>query len=155
MAEERSRVQDEGINYGVFHNSLGYLLRRAQLRMFQQYQQTFADTGIKPTQFGVLELIAENPGLSQSAIAQALSIQRTNMVGLLDALQKRELIERRPSPQDRRTHALYLTDAGRELRNAMLADFVRIDESLLAIVGDENIAAMQEGLTRIIESEVP
>lgn len=155
MAEERSRVQDEGINYGVFHNSLGYLLRRAQLRMFQQYQQTFADTGIKPTQFGVLELIAENPGLSQSAIAQALSIQRTNMVGLLDALQKRKLIERRPSPQDRRTHALHLTDAGRELRNAMLADFVRIDDSLLDIVGDENIAAMQEGLTRIIESEVP
>lgn len=77
------------------------------------------------------------------------------MVGLLDALQKRKLIERRPSPQDRRTHALHLTDEGRALREAMLEDFVRIDHSLIELVGDENIAAMQEGLTRIIESEIP
>ncbi|MDO6460834.1 MarR family transcriptional regulator [Granulosicoccaceae sp. 1_MG-2023] len=154
MVSERSPGQDEAIDFGVLHNSLGYLLRRAQLRLFQQYQQTFAETAIRPTQFAVLELVAVNPGLSQSAVAQALSIQRTNMVGLLDALQKRKLIERRPSPQDRRTHALYLTDEGHSLRNSMLADFIRIDSSLVSVVGDENLSAMREGLSRIIDSDI-
>jgi DNA-binding MarR family transcriptional regulator len=97
-------------------NSLaGYLIRRAQLWVFNDLIETLAPLNISPVQYSVLTVISENPGLSQMALAHALKILRSGMVPLIDGLEQRGLVKRAPSATDRRSHALHLTDEGRVL----------------------------------------
>jgi DNA-binding MarR family transcriptional regulator len=72
------------------------VLRRAQLAVFQDFFMAFAPFDIRPAQYSVLTVIERNPGLTQSQVAEALGIKRTNFVGMLDALEARGLTERRP-----------------------------------------------------------
>jgi DNA-binding MarR family transcriptional regulator len=92
---------------------LGYLTRRAQLWIFQDFNKTLAPLEIRTAQYSVLTVIGANPGLSQMALAQALGIERARLVHLLDGLEARNLLERVPSTSDRRTHAMHLTSVGR------------------------------------------
>jgi DNA-binding MarR family transcriptional regulator len=106
---------DNALNFGVLPELIGYHLRRAQVHLFADFARTMAEAQMTPGQFGVISLIGANPGLSQSALARAVGIERSTMVAVIDALQGRGLVERRPSPVDRRSYALILTQKGAEL----------------------------------------
>ncbi len=119
------------IDYGPLEASIGYKLRRAQLAIFDELIGLFDEIGLTPGSFSVLLVIGRNPGLKQSQVSAALGIQRTNFVGLIDALERRGLAVRKPSEKDRRSHALHLTTAGRDLI-ARATELQRRHESILA-----------------------
>lgn len=102
------------IDYGVLPSLIGYNLRRAQLKVFQNFQSTMAPFDLTPGQFGVLVLICENEGLSQSDLGTALGIDRSTMVAVIDRLESRDFVVRAPSPNDRRSYALRLSDHGKK-----------------------------------------
>lgn len=96
---------------------LGYFLRRAQVSIFQQFKTHYADLQLRPVEFSILTLILNNPGRKQTEISHALGIKRANFVPIIDNLEGRGLVERRPSVEDRRANALYLTPAGTKFIN--------------------------------------
>ncbi len=110
------------INYSILDDAIGYHLRRAQLAVFHDFSETFATLGLRPADFSVVLIIAHNPGLKQSEVAEALGIQRANFVAIIDGLEARCLAERRKSDTDRRVQALYLTEQGK----AFYEDMIRI-----------------------------
>jgi len=81
----------KSIDLGPLPELIGYVLRRAQLAVFQDFFGAFAPFDVRPAQFSVLTIIERNPGLTQSQVAEALGIKRTNFVGMLDELEKRGL----------------------------------------------------------------
>jgi DNA-binding MarR family transcriptional regulator len=114
-ARQHSDKNADDIDFGVLPDLLGYHLRRAQIVMFNDFVKAMADVQITPGQFGVIAIINSNPGLTQSALARAVGIERSTMVAVIDALENRGLVERRPSPNDRRSYALVLSDKGAKL----------------------------------------
>src|SRR5947209_20236614 len=123
------------IDIGALTCLIGYMLRRAQIAVFQDVFRAFAEVGIRPAQFSVLTVIAHNPGRTQSQVSAALGIKRTNFVALLDSLESRGLAERRPAAADRRSHALHLTAAGRELMRQLDALVDALEDRLAARIG--------------------
>ena len=107
---------------------LGYRLRVAQQIVFRDFARSIPEAS--PGRVGILLLIDANPGVTQSRLAQAVGIDRSTMVGVLHALQARELIERRRG-EDRRTNGLWLTRTGRALV-ASLKQRIRIHERRVA-----------------------
>src|SRR5690554_428889 len=105
-------TEEDPVNYGVLDHMLGYKLRRAQLTFFNSFSTACSDLGVSPGLFGVLVVVKENPGLTQTAVAKALANDRSAMVGVVDKLEKMDLIERRPSKKDRRSYALFMTPYG-------------------------------------------
>lgn len=99
---------------------IGYKLRRAQLLVFQDFLQTFAEMKLRPAEFSVLSMIARQPGLKQTEIAQALGIKRANFVSLMDGLEERGLADRRKGDVDRRSHSLHLTPKGERFVHDMV-----------------------------------
>jgi len=97
---------------GDLSNLVGYRLRRAQQELFRDFAASIPD--LSPGRAGLLMLIEANPGLTQSRLAQAMALDRSTMVGVLDALEARGWVERRKG-KDRRTNGLWLTRAGRTL----------------------------------------
>jgi len=92
----------------------GYLIRQAQLWVFEDFNATLEPLDIRPAQYSILVVVRDNPGLSQMALSEVLGISRSGIIPPLDELQSRGLLERLPT-SDRRTHALHLTAAGTAL----------------------------------------
>jgi DNA-binding MarR family transcriptional regulator len=103
------------ISFGPLEKRLGYALRRAQLAVFSDFFDAFAQSEIRPAQYSVLTIIESNPGLPQGRVAEVLGIQKTNFVGMISALEERGFVRREASKQDRRIYGLYLTAAGTRL----------------------------------------
>jgi DNA-binding MarR family transcriptional regulator len=94
-----------------------FLLAAVGAHAAARFAERVADLDLTPPQVGLLGLIAASPGQSQQAVAQLLGMPPSRLVGLVDALADRGLVERRRNRTDRRLHALHITDEG----TAMLA----------------------------------
>ncbi len=94
---------------------IGYNARRAALAVIGLFLQRMAVYGLKPVDFSVLSLITHNPGITSRQLCTALNILPPNLVGMINALARRGLIERLPHPRDRRAMGLHLTHAGRQV----------------------------------------
>lgn len=125
------------IDLGPLPELIGYVLRRAQLVVFQDFFAAFAPFDIRPAQFSVLTVIERNPGLTQSQVAEALGIKRTNFVGMLDALEARGLTERRQAARDKRSYALYLTADGIALMRRLRPVLKTHETRMIAKVGED------------------
>ena len=143
------------IDLGPLPELIGYVLRRAQLVVFQDFFAAFAPFDIRPAQFSVLTVIERNPGLTQSQVAEALGIKRTNFVGMLDALEAHGLTERRPAARDKRSYALYLTAEGAALTRKLKPVLKAHETRMIAKVGDEGRAALIALLREIAEGGEP
>lgn len=111
-AEPSARAGAE-LTYGLLPQVLGYHLRRTQVAIFRHFARTVAaQTGITPGLLGMLQVIAANPGLAQSRLAEAMEVDRSTIVKVVDQLEARGLIVREPSPSDKRSYGLRLTREG-------------------------------------------
>lgn len=126
--------------------SLGYSLRRAQLSTFEGFLESAGKFDVRPSQYAVLVLIRSNPGLTQSAVSDALGIQKANFVALLDKLEARGLTERRRSGGDRRSSALHLTVEGEAFVKKLEAAHRAGEKKLAMRLGKVRSAQMLEML---------
>src|SRR5579864_2320835 len=109
----RKETDSVPIELGELAGLLGYTLKRAQLKIFEDFLRCMAPLQLTPAQFSVLLLLDRNPGRNQTEIANTLGILRPNFVAMLDGLENRDLCARIRSVNDRRSHHLVLTDKGR------------------------------------------
>jgi DNA-binding MarR family transcriptional regulator len=93
------------------------------------------EVDLRPTQFAVLTLINENPGVRQNDICAALGLQKANFVPLLNELQRRGLAVRKESVADRRSSALHLTPEGMALLRRALELHTEWERRILARLG--------------------
>lgn len=134
------------IEVGELNTHLGYFIRRAQVWVFQDFIRRLAAFDIRPAQYSVLVVIGQNPGLSQSDIADTLNIERARLVHLLDKLEKRGWTERHSSPHDRRSHALHLTREGEKMLKRAHAAADEHERELIAKLGPDNHKMMLQAL---------
>lgn len=105
----------EEIDTRFLESLLGYNARRAALAVIEVFLDRMAPYGLKPVDFSVMSLVTHNPGITSRQLCAALGILPPNLVGMVNALEKRELIVRKPHPRDGRAMGLHLTPAGQKL----------------------------------------
>jgi DNA-binding MarR family transcriptional regulator len=143
----------------VDHNELsltrdvGFLLSRASGLAARQAHAALAEYGLRIRQYSVLSLAADAPdGISQRGLAAVLGLDPSQVVLLVDELTSAGLVERRPSPTDRRTRLVLATAAGRKvLRPASVAADTRVREQLDVLSQDEQ-EILKSLLARIVAS---
>jgi DNA-binding MarR family transcriptional regulator len=126
--------------------SLHYLLKHAQMRLAELTAPALEPFGISGRQCAVLMAAAEQAPSSQHDIAQRMGVDRTTMVTLVDELEAKGLVERRPDSRDRRKNVVELTPAGRD---ALLGASKAVDEAerrFLGPLSDDEARAFRETL---------
>src|ERR1700723_539319 len=145
-------VETTALQMGELSELLGYSLKRAQLKVFEDFLRCVAPLQLTPAQFSVLLLVDRNPGRNQTEIANTLGILRPNFVAMLDGLESRELCARVRSTNDRRSHHLVLTDKGRTmLSRAKKLVAAKHEARLNELLPPNDRAALVAMLTRIAE----
>ncbi len=92
-----------------------FRLLRLQARLNVAIAERLRGLGISVPQCDVLSTLTEREGVSQQELAQRLYVTKGNISGLIDRLEKAGLVERRAIVGDRRSHAIFLTDEGRQI----------------------------------------
>ena len=115
MASNQETPFVETVDTSYLETLLGYNTRRTSLTVISLFMRRMAPYGLKPVDFSVMSVVRHNPGVTSRQICSVLDILPPNLVGMLNALQQRELIERRPHPRDGRAQGLHLTAAGQRL----------------------------------------
>jgi DNA-binding MarR family transcriptional regulator len=91
---------------------LAFLLSQVGAHSAARFAERLEPLGFKPADAGVLRVIRRSDGLSQQALGERLGVFPSRLVGMIDELEGRGLVERRNNPEDRRSYALHLTAAG-------------------------------------------
>jgi DNA-binding MarR family transcriptional regulator len=142
-----------GLDIGLLPDLLGYHLRLAHIAVFQNFGRTVGAVDITAPQLGTLLLVEANPGVSQSAVAEALRFDRSTLVQIVDRLEARGLVKRETSARDRRSHALTLTAAGARLL-VTLKELLRVHEAeIAASLSDAQRATLIALLERLHSSD--
>jgi DNA-binding MarR family transcriptional regulator len=114
-----------------------------------RFAERIEPLGLKPAHAGILGVIQQANGLSQQALGETLGAFPSRLVALLDELEERGLVQRRDNPADRRSYALYLTEAGQ----AVLEQIGRVgrehQEALCSALDESERTQLAGFLTRI------
>lgn len=105
----------EDVDAGFLETLLGYNARRTALAVINQFLPRMAVYDLRPVDFSMLSLIAHNPGITSRQLCSTLGILPPNLVGKLNILVKRGLVERLPHPHDGRAVGLQMTAEGQAL----------------------------------------
>ena len=105
----------EQVDTRYLQSLMGYNARRAALSIIELFLERLAPYGLKPVDFSVMSTIGHNPGVTSRQLCTALNLLPPNLVGLIQSLEARGLIERKPHPHDGRAVGLHATPKGQAL----------------------------------------
>jgi DNA-binding MarR family transcriptional regulator len=134
---------------------LGLLLRLAHTRASKSFAAALQPFGLNGKHFGVLISLSRGGPMSQRQLIDAIDSDKSSMVRIIDELEERELVLRRPAEGDRRAYAVELTDSGRAMHDTMseLAD--RLAGQLLSCFDEQEQSTFKTLLARFVAAGPP
>ncbi|MYW67561.1 MarR family transcriptional regulator [Streptomyces sp. SID8379] len=133
------------------HADTGYLLYRLGLRSGQLFNASLQESGLRLRHYALLRFLATTEGALQRELSARLGYDPSAIVGLVDDLEKAGFAERRPSPDDRRSRVVVLTDQGRGFLRDTDEAGLRVTGELLEPLDAEERETLHALLLRIAE----
>lgn len=112
--------------------SVSYRIRLLQIASYKSFEQKVTGFGAAPRYFGVLKLIEANPGIPQARLAEAIYLDRSSLVPIIETLGKEGWVERRASARDKRVRRVFLTESGAERLKQLEKDVAAHEAELTA-----------------------
>jgi DNA-binding MarR family transcriptional regulator len=114
---------------------ISFLLGKAQQRVMRRAKELLAEHDVTPGQYATLCVLWEKDGQTGAEVGTRLVIDSATMTGILDRLERADLIERRPHPSDRRIYRLYVTERGTALRPPLDRAMDRLNHEFETLLG--------------------
>jgi DNA-binding MarR family transcriptional regulator len=130
-----------------------FLLAQIGSHAAGRYGERVAKLGLTPAHSGILHIVGGTPGLTQTALANMLGIVPSRLVALLDELDSLGLTERRRDDEDRRRHALALTEEGRKTLQTVGEISREHQHALLAALSASEREVLRDLLQRIADEQ--
>ena len=123
----------KGVEQMQLEECVNYLLTTAQHSVFLKMTEKLSAFEITPVQYAVLYCLWENDKRSPKEIAERLKLENSTISGILERMEKKELIKRSISKEDRRFIQVILTKKGASLKEDVLATVEQVNNEVLSI----------------------
>jgi DNA-binding MarR family transcriptional regulator len=133
--------------------SVAFLLSQVGSHAATRFGERLAPLGLSRPHAGILNVVGAGGGLSQTGLGERLGILPSRLVMLVDELEERGLVERRDSPEDRRSYALHLTEEGRHTLDAVGRVARDHDATLCAALSEKERDQLASLLAKIAQEQ--
>ncbi|WP_238492583.1 MarR family winged helix-turn-helix transcriptional regulator [Desulfotruncus alcoholivorax] len=121
-------------------------------QVFSSYfKELLEDYNLTPSQFGTLAFLWHNDGASQVQLGQKMRKDRTTISGIIDRLEKEQLVQRKEDPMDRRAHLIYLTPKALAIRGRLEELAIKANKDVTSMLSEQERAALGVILKKIID----
>jgi DNA-binding MarR family transcriptional regulator len=134
---------------------LYYLLSRATLGATAALRRELAAAGVekvKPAYLGVLITLWRQDGVQATALGRKAGLEPSSMTGILDRMERDELIRRKADPSDRRAQRIHLTARGSEIRDAVMEVVDRVLAEVTDGIAEEDVARVKDTLRQVLDN---
>ena len=129
---ERQKIKKTEVEASALEEQPGHFIRRLQQIAVAVFLEETQAHAITPVQYAALYAAQRQPGLDQRTLAAAIGFDTSTLGGVIDRLEARGLMARRPSPTDRRVRLLHATAAGAALLTDVVPALLRAQERIVA-----------------------
>jgi DNA-binding MarR family transcriptional regulator len=136
---------------GLF-SSTGFLLALAGAESRRRWVDWLAKSDLRPSHYTALMGLGELGTVSQQDLARLIRLDPRNLVPVIDVLERRGLVSRKPSPADRRRNRLDLTPSGRTLLKQLSVSGRVLEEEMLSGLDDRERSALQGLLNKLVRT---
>ena len=135
----------------VLEDLPGHYIRRLQQIAVGIFMDETADVNVTPVQFALLFAASQATGLDQRTLAGRIGLDTSTIGAVVDRLERRELIERNVSPDDKRVRLLSVTPAGKKLLQGVMPAMLRAQDRMLAPLPEADRSTFMTMVKRIVE----
>src|SRR5437868_13306643 len=135
--------------------SSGFLLARLGMNFKSKALARIEQEGFDAHHYSVLAILGEGARETQATIAEALDVDPSRLVALLDSLEERGLVDRQRDPQDRRRHVVSITPAGTTELGKIRALIRKLEDEIFAQLDDDSRNQFHELLLRLAAHNAP
>lgn len=129
----------------------GYLFRRMQQIAVSIFVEECRDFDLTPVQYAALVAIRTHPGIDATRLSLVIAFDRSTLGSVLERLEAKGYIERRPGVADRRVKSLHLTTTGRSLLQKVMAAVDRAQERMLSPLKPAERRTLMDLLARLVD----
>ncbi|MFN4099243.1 MAG: MarR family winged helix-turn-helix transcriptional regulator [Pararhodobacter sp.] len=134
----------------ALESSINFRLRMAQILAYRAFEAKTPDHGGAARYLGLLSIICQNPGQPQHRLAEAVGLQRSSLVPILDRLEGAGIVQRRAVDGDRRANAVWVTPHGEAVVADLTAQANAVEAQTLEGLTEAEAAQLRELLDRVI-----
>jgi len=138
---------------GGKHTVTAFLLTQIGALVSLEFGERIAKFNLVPQHAGIVRMLRMAPGLSQRALADRMGMLPSRLVALVDELEEKGFVERRQDRDDRRTHALHLTETGAEVAQTISRVGMEVDTEVCTALSAEEKAQLTGYLARIADQQ--
>lgn len=103
------------------HDLLGYLIHRTDVKMTNYFTKVLKPYGITPEQWSIISVLSSQRGTTQKDLAEAIDKNQTTVVRMIHSMERKSIVKKVFNEQDRRSHYLFLTEKGEEIKKTILS----------------------------------
>jgi DNA-binding MarR family transcriptional regulator len=132
-----------------------FLLKRLGMEAKEDSFRAYDEVGLHPYHYAILALLDEGDQETQGQVAQALGYDKAQLVGLLDELEEKGLVERRRDTADRRRHLVQMTPAGGKTLERLRRLSADLEQAFLSPLGDKEREQLHALLLKVAQLHLP
>ncbi|MBW8902595.1 MAG: MarR family transcriptional regulator [Bradyrhizobium sp.] len=129
----------------------GYLFRRMQQIAVAIFVEECRAYDLTPVQFAALVAIQTHPGIDATRLSAVIAFDRSTLGNVIERLETKQYIERKPSPEDKRIKLLYLTRAGAVLLRQIMPSVERAQARMLQPLKPSDRKLLVALLTQLVD----
>ncbi|HWR41012.1 MAG TPA: MarR family transcriptional regulator [Patescibacteria group bacterium] len=133
-------------------DSLGFIIRKTSGKIKSEMQNRFRPWDITPEQWVFIHFLGDQDGLSPQQLSDISHKDRANTLRIIDKLQRKELVTRRPCTKDRRVSHIFLTERGRRIREELEAVIRKMQMEAMAGIDLDRISELKQVLHRMLQN---
>ncbi len=150
--QDRATPEDQDrIELGHLSHDLSFVSRILRAHIVERNAPFFDAHGVAGGEVALLNLIGQNPGISQKGLAEVVVLKKSAITKLVNEMERNGLITRRKEGDDLRVNALHLTEGGQEKLARMRADMDALQSELLAVLSPAERGMLFELMWRLID----
>ncbi|KIQ80919.1 MULTISPECIES: MarR family winged helix-turn-helix transcriptional regulator [Bacillus] len=131
------------------HDLIGYLVHRTDVKMSNYFTKRLKPYGVTPEQWGIISVLSSQRGTTQRELAEAIDKDQTTVVRMIQSMERKEIVKKTLNEQDRRSHNLFLTEKGDELKKAILPVVQDAHNFVTSNLSEEEIEQLKTLLNKL------